>query len=251
MSFHRLSLIFFMLSAAQAFAQGDDSALVKHSVRELRLYVYDRTTDQPITSKAELILLSGDVEVYRTGHHGNDTLPIVVPLPQMELLVGRVSVPDHLTMNFEVLPLDGVVADEDVMLTKEIFLPKVISCPVFITPDILFEYGSAELSPSNKDSLTMFTAKMDENPTMTIEIIGHREKQEVHGLDELRGRAVLRYMEAQGIQSGRLSLKPVGQEQPRISEKEISRLTSAEERAAARALNRCVGLMVTGFNYMP
>jgi outer membrane protein OmpA-like peptidoglycan-associated protein len=104
--------------------------------------------------------------------------------------------------------------------------------------DINFQFNSSELTTASHAYLDKVVRFMEQVPNLTLEIHGHSDNMGDPAynlsLSEKRAESVLRYLESQGIDAGRLESKGFGMENP----------LESNATAAGRAKNRRVEFVV-------
>ena len=104
---------------------------------------------------------------------------------------------------------------------------------------VLFGYDQSDLSAQAKTNLTKLANVLKKYPDTNIEVLGHTDDkgtdQYNQGLSERRANAASNYIKSQGIASSRLSLRGLGESDPKV----------ANDTDANRAENRRVEFVIT------
>ena len=108
--------------------------------------------------------------------------------------------------------------------------------------NIFFDLDKYSLRPESVNELERLLKLLQENPTMRIEISGHTDTRgsAEHNqlLSQNRAKAVVDYLVEHGIDSKRLEFAGYGEAKPIISDAEIAKMKSANEREEAHQQNR-------------
>ncbi|OFX59583.1 MAG: hypothetical protein A2046_04195 [Bacteroidetes bacterium GWA2_30_7] len=97
-------------------------------------------------------------------------------------------------------------------------------------PNIEYDFAKWDLRESSKSALDTFVTTLNDNPTLTIELMSHSD---MIGNDSInlvvsqkRAQSVVDYIISKGIDSDRLVAKGYGKTQPKVADKNISTLYS-------------------------
>lgn len=122
-------------------------------------------------------------------------------------------------------------------------------------PEVLYDFGKADLKPESKDSLNYLYQILVDNPNIVIELAAHTDSR---GSDELnmklsqaRAKSCVDYLQSKGIDSERLMAKGYGETQLKITDEQIKQLATEEEQEAAHAKNRRTVFGVIRDDYVP
>lgn len=114
---------------------------------------------------------------------------------------------------------------------------------------VLFDYDSFELLESSKDFLKTFAKFMISNPELSIEVGCHtdlRGSEEYNQkLSEMRADVVVQYLGSLDIELERLSHVGHGESEPLITDADIDRAKSDEEKERLHGLNRRTTFTIT------
>jgi peptidoglycan-associated lipoprotein len=121
-------------------------------------------------------------------------------------------------------------------------------------PEVLYEFGKYELLPQSKDSLNFLYQTLIDNPTIVIELSAHTDSR---GSDKLndplsqnRAQACVDYLVSKGIPGDRMLAKGYGKRRLKITDAEIKKMTTEEEREAAHQKNRRTVFSVLRTDYV-
>jgi len=102
--------------------------------------------------------------------------------------------------------------------------------------------NKSTLRPESSIELNKFANYLKSHPKIKIELGGHTDsrgnKDENLKLSADRAKAVVDFLIQSGIPSNRMTFKGYGSSQPIISDDEISKIPSAEEKEFAHQKNR-------------
>lgn len=122
-------------------------------------------------------------------------------------------------------------------------------------PDILYAFNSADLTEQAKDSLNFLYSTLADNPTIVIELSSHTDSRGSGAynkkLSQARAESAVAYLVSRGIAADRMEAKGYGKERLLISDAEINKLPTEEEREAAHQLNRRTEFTVLRTDYIP
>lgn len=122
-------------------------------------------------------------------------------------------------------------------------------------PDILYEFNKTTLTDQARDSLEVLYKTLVDNPTIVIELLANTDSRgsDSYNLNLSQGRAksAVDYLVSRGIDRERMVPKGMGEKNLLISDEEISKLPTEEEREAAHQLNRRTEFRIIGTDYVP
>lgn len=111
-----------------------------------------------------------------------------------------------------------------------------------VLANVFFDLNKSTLRPESKLELNKFASYLKSNPKMKIELGGHTDsrgnKDENLKLSADRAKSVYEYLISTGIPAERMGYKGYGSTQPIISDEEITKLTSSQEKEIAHQKNR-------------
>lgn len=126
---------------------------------------------------------------------------------------------------------------------------------VFIKfPDVLYDLGSATLRPESKDSLDYLYQTLIDNPTIVIELSSHTDTRSDDRfndkLSEARAKSCVDYLVSKGIPKERMVPKGYGERKLLITDAEIAKLSTEQEKEAAHQKNRRTVFRVLRTDYV-
>lgn len=146
-----------------------------------------------------------------------------------------------------------VGAEESVVFYHEYKLQPVDK-PIKL-PEILFELNKATLLPQSKDSLNFLYDIMIDNPTIVIELAAHTDSRATDkynmDLSQRRAQSCVDYLISKGIPRDRMQAKGYGESRLKITDAQIAKMKSEEDKEAAHQQNRRVEFEVLSTDYVP
>lgn len=125
---------------------------------------------------------------------------------------------------------------------KDADLKKVEVGQTIILRNIFFDLDKYSLRPESVNELERLLKLLQENPTMRIEISGHTDTrgsaEHNQELSQNRAKAVVDYLIEHGIDKSRLTYAGYGESKPLISDEEIAKMKSSNDREEAHQQNR-------------
>ena len=122
-------------------------------------------------------------------------------------------------------------------------------------PEIYYDLDKATLRPESKKALDAVIETLEQNPNITIKIVAHTDSRatDAYNLDlsNRRAKSVIDYLIANGVAADRLQSEGRGESQPRITDAEIEKLATKEEKEAAHQQNRRTEMEVLTTDYVP
>ncbi len=122
-------------------------------------------------------------------------------------------------------------------------------------PEILYPFNETYLTEQAKDSLDYLYDILVDNPKIVIQLRANTDSRgsDAYNLKLSQGRAesVVNYMISRGIERERMVPKGYGETNLLISDEEINKLPTEEEREAAHQLNRRTDFIVLSRDYVP
>jgi len=122
-------------------------------------------------------------------------------------------------------------------------------------PEILYEFNKTTLTDQAKDSLDYLYGILVDNPNIVIELRANTDSRgsDSYNMKLSQGRAesVVKYLASQGIERERMEPKGYGETNLLITDEEINKLPTEEEREAAHQLNRRTDFIVLREDYVP
>lgn len=225
----------------------------------LECYVYDKDTREPV-SNATIQVIGTDNTSYEVTTddkgifnfdaiddnnryiNGEATYEIVVSADSY--LVGK----DQITT---------VGLEKSTKFAKEFYI-QYTSPEIEITfPEVLYNLDKYDLEhPSNpRDSLEYLYQTLVDNPTIIIELSSHTDSRGSNSynqkLSERRAKSCVDYLISRGIDPSRMIPVGYGEDRLKISDAEIKKLSTEEEREAAHQVNRRTVFSVLSYDYVP
>lgn len=144
---------------------------------------------------------------------------------------------------------------ESTTFVKEYLLQPVSPDKAIALPEVQFDLGSAALRPEGKDSLQTLYQTLVDNPTIIIELAAHTDSRGSDKanitLSQNRAQSCVNYLVSKGIDPARMVAKGYGETRLRITDAEIAKMATTEEKEAAHQKNRRVEFTVKSFGYVP
>jgi len=122
-------------------------------------------------------------------------------------------------------------------------------------PEVQYEVGKADLLPSSKDSLNYLYQIMVDNPTTRVELNSHTDSRgdadKNMKLSQERAQSCVDYLvNEKKINPNRLVAKGYGKTQLLISDAEIAKAATKEEKEALHQKNRRTSFKILGFDFV-
>ena len=164
----------------------------------------------------------------------------------------RASKDQYLVVNDQITT---VGLTESTTFVKEYLLQPVIPDRAIALPEVLFDLASATLRPEGKDSLQTLYHTLLDNPTIVIELAAHTDSRGSDKsnivLSQNRAQSCVNYLISLGIDPARMVAKGYGETRLKISDAEIAKMPTNEEKEAAHQKNRRVEFTVKSFDFIP
>jgi outer membrane protein OmpA-like peptidoglycan-associated protein len=162
--------------------------------------------------------------------------------------------------------MSGVLANRDVRIIDltssqaSVFVANFTlqeACILYRAPEILFKMNTSEPEPGSlsgenaMDSVSFLATFMKENPTTVVEITGNADPSEKDKkvLSQKRADLVVAALVAKGIQKERLKTRAMSDEQPLITEVQIKKAKTKEEKETLRLKNTRASWKILSFDY--
>jgi outer membrane protein OmpA-like peptidoglycan-associated protein len=127
-------------------------------------------------------------------------------------------------------------------IVRDIDLKRLEKGTQIVLRNIFFDLDKYSLKPESETELLRVYQLMIDNPKLIIELSGHTDTQgsAVYNqqLSENRAKTVVEYLTAKGIPANRFEYKGYGEEKPIISDTEIGKMKTQDEKDKAHAFNR-------------
>ncbi len=163
----------------------------------------------------------------------------VVPLPIEKDYAIQVTYPGYFpySLNFNLKVTEGQKSFHiDIPLNPE------TSSDENVLANVFFDLNKSTLRPESKVELNKFANYLKSNPKIIIELGGHTDsrgnKEDNLKLSSDRAKSVYDYLVSVGIQATRITFKGYGSTQPIISDEEIAKKSTQQEKEAAHQKNR-------------
>lgn len=204
----------------------------------LKGVVREYGTLKPIGASIELI----DVEennTLATFKSNNKTGKYLVSLPSGKNYGLAVKAPGYLfhSENFNIP--DSAAYTE---IVKNIDLKSIEIGNTIVLKNIFYDYNKATLRKASMNELDRLVKLLEDNPTLKIELSAHTDSRggDKYNLDlsEKRAKSCATYLIEKGISADRLVDKGYGESKLLMTDTEISKLSSKEEKEFAHQQNR-------------
>ncbi|MFM8918351.1 MAG: OmpA family protein, partial [Bacteroidota bacterium] len=121
--------------------------------------------------------------------------------------------------------------------------------------DIFYDLDKATLRAESKTELDKLITILGENPTITIRIEAHTDSRATdeynNDLSKRRAKSVVDYLIGKGIDKDRLSSEGFGESKLRVSDADIEKMATEEEKEAAHQKNRRTEFSVLSTDFVP
>lgn len=168
----------------------------------------------------------------------------------------EVSKPDYLVAKDQI---STVGLNESTTFLKEYFITFTNPDKPIEFPEVRYAFAKAELQVNaevnSKDSLDFLYQTLVDNPTIIIELQAHTDSRGSDAnnkdLSQRRAQSCVAYLESKGIPAERMVAKGYGESRLRISDAQIAKMKTEEEKEAAHQKNRRTEFSVLSFDYIP
>lgn len=168
----------------------------------------------------------------------------------------EVSKPDYLVAKDQI---STVGLNESTTFLKEYFITFTDPNKAIEFPEVRYAYNKAELlvndEVNSKDSLNFLYKTLVDNPTIIIELQAHTDSRGDNAynkkLSQERAQSCVNYLISKGIPAERMVAKGYGETRLRISDAQIAKMNTTEEKEAAHQKNRRTEFTVISFDYIP
>jgi len=164
----------------------------------------------------------------------------------------RASKENYLVVNDQITT---VGLNESTTFAKEYYLQPATKEIVIKLPEVQYDLGSYALRPEGKDSLQTLYQTLVDNPTIIIELAAHTDSRDNDKrnmvLSQNRAQSCVNYLVEKGIDPARMQPKGYGESMLRITDAEIAKMATKEEKEAAHQKNRRTEFRVLSFDYVP
>lgn len=248
-----------LFTSNRAGGKGEDDIwrfYVPDLVFALQGVVKDKVTGEPLPD-AKIEVVGTDGSNYSTLSDGNGGFVFEETgrdryIKENTSYSIRTSKDNYLVVNDQITTV-GV--SESTTFVKEYLLQPAARDIAIELPEVQFDLDKASLRPEGKDSLQVLFNILKENPTITIELAAHTDTRGSDKynmtLSQNRAQSCVNYLISLGIDPARMTAKGYGETRPRISDAEIAKMATNEEKEAAHQKNRRVEFSVKSFDYVP
>ncbi len=220
------------------FIPKDKVKEVKPNLAVIKGVIRDAKTNAPIEATIE-ITDNEKNEVIGTYTSNSESGKYLISLPAGKNYGINVKSPGYLFHSDNVTSSDTAQYQE---IKKDIGLKKLETGSQIILKNIFFDYNKYSLKDESKTELDRVLNLMEDNPSLVIEIGGHTDTQGSadynQALSEDRAKAVVDYLVAYGIPRERFAYKGYGESKPLVSDTDIAKLKTPEEKEEAHGMNR-------------
>ncbi len=122
-------------------------------------------------------------------------------------------------------------------------------------PEIFYDLDKATLRAESKKELDGLIKVLDENPTITIRLEAHTDTRATNeynvDLSKRRAKSVADYLVKNGVDADRLTSEGFGETKPVVSDEEIAKMASNEDKEAGHQKNRRTEFNVLSTDFVP
>lgn len=122
-------------------------------------------------------------------------------------------------------------------------------------PEVLYDLGSYTLREESKDSLNFLYQTLVDNPNIVIELSAHTDSRGSNKsnqvLSEKRAKSCVDYLVSKGIPSERMIPKGYGESRLLVTDAQIAKMKTVEEKEAGHQKNRRTVFKVLRTDYVP
>jgi outer membrane protein OmpA-like peptidoglycan-associated protein/tetratricopeptide (TPR) repeat protein len=200
--------------------------------------VTDRETGEPIAATIEIYDNTNN-QLVSTYTANSATGKFMVSLPSGKDYGINVSAPGYLFYSDNInIPLESAFQEVE----KNIELDKLKVGKKVQLSNIFYDYNSAKLRESSYNELDKVVELLNKNPKLKIEISSHTDSRGSDAynlkLSQERAQSCVDYLVSKGVDKNRLIAKGYGESKPLITDEEINKLPTEEEKEAAHQKNR-------------
>ena len=222
---------------------------------KLEAYIFDKENGTPL-SNSTVSIVGSDGSSYELQADENGLVALDKNGDESYIKPGVnysivASATDYLVAKDQV---STVGLEESTTFVKEFLLQSTLVEEIEF-PEVQYDLGKFELRPESKDSLDYLYQTLVDNPTIIIELSAHTDSrggnQSNETLSQNRAKSCVDYLISKGIPSERMSAKGYGERRLRISDAEINKMATIEEKEAAHQKNRRTVFSVLSWDYVP
>lgn len=148
---------------------------------------------------------------------------------------------------------------ESTTFAKEYMITYTAPNKAISFPEVRYALDKAELQVNDqvnsKDSLDYLYKTLKDNPTIVIELMANTDQRGSNSynlkLSQRRAESCVKYLVSKGIDPARLVAKGYGETNPKITQAQIDKMKTQEEKEAAYQKNRRTEFRVLSFDYVP
>jgi peptidoglycan-associated lipoprotein len=167
--------------------------------------------------------------------------------------------PDYLTTRIPFTTIGKSVHPDSLtkLITNEIFklkvpLEKIVIDKAIVLENIYYDLDQAYIRPDAARELDKLVAILNDNPEIKIELSSHTDSRATADynmdLSKRRAQAAVEYIINRGIDPDRIVARGYGETQLIISDEEINKLPTEEEKEAAHQINRRTEFKILEYN---
>ncbi|MFZ6052710.1 OmpA family protein [Halocola ammonii] len=148
---------------------------------------------------------------------------------------------------------------ESTTFAREYFIQEIRIDKEYTFPTVLYPFNKANLlvndTVNSPDSLQYLVDLLEKNPTLVINLEAHTDTRGSASynqeLSQRRAQTCVDYLIDQGIDKARLYAVGKGEEEPKITDKQISAMATEEAKEAAHQKNRRTVFTIRSNDYVP
>ncbi|MBL8003115.1 MAG: OmpA family protein [Flavobacteriales bacterium] len=220
--------------------------------------VYDKETSQPLPdAKVEVVGTDGSTFSALTDATGGFVFAEKAKdryIKENTSYSIRVSKEKYLNVSDQITT---VGLNESTTFVKEYYLQPVKDKGIPL-PQVLYEVDKFDLTQAGKDSLETLYNTLLENPTIIIELRSHTDSRNTRTykggnmeLSQKRAQSCVNYLVTKGIDPVRMVPVGKGATEPLVTDEQIAKMGTKEEKEAAHQRNRRTDFKVLSFDYVP
>lgn len=167
--------------------------------------------------------------------------------------------PDYLTTRIPFSTIGKSIPPDSLtkLITNEIFeikipLDKIVIDKAIVLENIYYDLDQAYIRPDAALELDKLVAILNDNPEIKIELSSHTDSRATADynmdLSKRRAQAAVKYIIDKGIDPDRIIARGYGESQLIISDDDINKLPTEEEREAAHQINRRTEFKILEYN---
>lgn len=222
--------------------------------------VYDKDTQLPVP-EATIKVVGSDGSSFETTTDGGGAFSFETKGEERYINAEtnysiEVSKPDYLVAKEQI---STVGLTESTTFLKEFFITFTAPDKAIEFPEVRYAYNKADLLVNDEvnslDSLDFLYNVLIDNPTIIIELQAHTDSRGSDSynrdLSQRRAESCVAYLQSKGIPAERMVARGYGESRLRITDAQIARMSTEEEKEAAHQKNRRTEFTVLSFDYVP